>query len=302
MVASIQGWGSTVGGLTGLAHRSRHRGRGGDALDRPGADTGANTSSEAHCTYGAWGERPKPVGALTPVGHSHVLPSYDDRVSDVDPYRRLAGLYDLVVEPMQTGVRRVALRVVPPSPSWRVLDVGCGTGTGMLAYLEAGCSVSGVDVSEAMLEKAEARIGDRGELRLGDGSTLPYPEGHFDLVTTSMVLHEVPAGEREAFVAEMARVAKPEGRLLITDFRFGSLRGLKGRMMRRVSAMIERFSGHYSGYLSFKAGGGVSKVVASAGLSIERTKIVGGGNLAIWVIRPGANRQRALEEDEPSTT
>jgi ubiquinone/menaquinone biosynthesis C-methylase UbiE len=141
-----------------------------------------------------------------------------------------------------------------------------------------------------MLEKANERIGDRGDLRLGDGSTLPYPAGQFDLVTTSMVLHEVPEGEREAFLTEMARVAKSEGRLLITDFRFGSLRGWKGRVIRMVSNVIERISGHYSGYLSFKASGGVPGVVASAGLSIEHTKIVAGGNLAIWVIRSGANR------------
>lgn len=214
--------------------------------------------------------------------------SYDDHVSVVDPYRRLARLYDFVVEPMQTGVRRVALQVLPPSPSWRVLDVGCGTGTGMIPYLESGCSVSGVDVSEAMLEKAEERVGDRGDLRLGNGSTLPYPDGNFDLVTTSMVLHEVPEEARAAFVAEMARVARPDGRLMVTDFRFGSLRGWKGRVTRTVSAVIERFSGHYSGYLSFKAGGGVSAVVASVGLDVEHSKIVAGGNLAIWVIRPEA--------------
>jgi ubiquinone/menaquinone biosynthesis C-methylase UbiE len=207
-------------------------------------------------------------------------------VSLGDPYRRLAGLYDLVVEPMQSGVRRVALEVVPPSSSWQVLDVGCGTGTGMVPYIESGCTVSGVDISEAMLEKAKERIGDRGELRLVDGKRLPYPKGHFDLVATSMVLHEIPEGERETFVTEMARVAKPGGRLMVIDFRFGSLRGWKGRVIRIVSGVIERLSGHYSGYLSFKATGGVPGVVASAGLSIENTKIVGGGNLAIWVIRP----------------
>lgn len=210
---------------------------------------------------------------------------YDGLVSDGDPYRRLAGVYDLVVEPMQAGVRRVALEVVRPEPSWQVLDVGCGTGTGIAAYLEAGCSVSGVDVSEAMLEKARSRVGDRADLRLGDGDSLPFSEEQFDLVTTSMVLHEVPEGEREAFVVEMARVSKPEGRLLITDFRFGSLRGWKGPAMRVVSQAIERVSGHYSSYLSFRSSGGVPAVVESAGLVIDEAKIVAGGNLAIFVIR-----------------
>ena len=201
-----------------------------------------------------------------------------------DPYRRLAGVYDRLIEPMQAGVRRVALDVHPPQPHWRVLDVGCGTGTGMAPYIEAGCTVSGVDVSEAMLEKAAARLGDTAELHHTDGDALPFDDGCFDLVSTSMVLHEVPADARPAFVREMARVAKPAGRVLFIDFRFGSLRGLKGPAFRTLSAVIERFSGHYSGYRSFKAAGGVPGVVGEAGLSIEREKIVAGGNVAIYVV------------------
>ncbi len=180
----------------------------------------------------------------------------------------------------------MALDVVPPQPQWQVLDVGCGTGTGMVQYVEAGCGVVGVDVSAAMLERATARLGDRAELHLTDGDTLPFDRGRFDLVTTSMVLHEVPADARAALVTEMARVAKPDGRLLLIDFRFGSLRGWKGPTLRALSAVIERFSGHYSGYRSFKASGGVPGVVSEAGLDIERQKIVAGGNVAIYVVAP----------------
>ncbi len=203
-----------------------------------------------------------------------------------DPYRRVAGVYDRLIEPMQAGVRRVALDVVPPEPEWHVLDVGCGTGTGMVPYVEAGCMVIGVDVSTAMLEIATARVGDRAELHLTDGDTLPFDGGRFDLVTTSMVLHEVPADARTAFVTELARVAKSDGRLLLIDFRFGSLRGWRGPTFRGLSGVIERFSGHYSGYRSFKASGGVPGVMGEAGLSIEREKIAGGGTLAIYVVAP----------------
>lgn len=205
-----------------------------------------------------------------------------------DPYRRIAGVYDGVIEPMQGGVRRVALDVVPPQPEWQVLDVGCGTGTGLANYVEAGCTVVGVDVSAAMLAKATARLGDRAELHLIEGGTLPFDGGRFDLVTTSMVLHEVPAEARMALVTEMARVAKPDGRLLLIDFRFGSLRGWKGPTFRALSAVIERFAGHHSGYRSFKASGGVPGVLSEAGLGIEREKIVAGGNVAIYVVAPGS--------------
>lgn len=203
-----------------------------------------------------------------------------------DPYRRIAPIYDRLIEPMQAGVRRVSLDLVPPQPDWQVLDVGCGTGTGMAPYVEAGCTVSGVDVSAAMLEKATARLGNRAELRLTDGRTLPFGDDHFDLVSTTMVLHEVPAVAREAFVAEMARVAKPDGRVLLIDFRFGSLRGWKGPTLRVSTGVIERLSGHYSEYRSFKASGGVPGVVDGAGLLIEREKIVAGGNVAVYVVAP----------------
>ncbi len=204
-----------------------------------------------------------------------------------DPYRRIAGVYDRLIEPMQRGVRRVALDVVPPQPEWQVLDVGCGTGTGLANYVEAGCTVVGVDVSAAMLEKATARLGDRAELHLIEGDTLPFDVGRFDLVTTSMVLHEVPAEARASLVTEMARVAKPDGRLLLIDFRFGSLRGWKGPTFRALAAVVERFAGHHSGYRSFKASGGVPGVLSEAGLGIEREKIVAGGNVAIYVVAPG---------------
>ena len=203
-----------------------------------------------------------------------------------DPYRRIAGVYDRLIEPMQAGVRRVALDVIPPEPGWQVLDVGCGTGTGMARYVEVGCTVVGVDVSAAMLDKARARLGDQAELHLTDGDTLPFDDGCFDLVATLMVLHEVPTEARTTFVTEMARVSKPGSALLFIDFRFGSMRGWKGPTLRGLSEVIERFSGHYSHYRSFEASGGVPGVVGKAGLGIEREKIIAGGNVAIYAAAP----------------
>ena len=205
-----------------------------------------------------------------------------------DSYRSIAAIYDRVIEPMQAGVRRVALEVVPPQPGWEVLDVGCGTGTGLVPYADAGCKIVGVDVSPSMLSKAAGRLGDRAQLHLGDGETLPLDADRFDLVTTSMVLHEVPANARGSFLAEMARVTKPDGRMLVVDFRFGPMRGWKGPLLRAVSWAIERLSGHYSGFKSFKADGGVPHVVNSVGLDIRHEKIVAGGNLSIYVVGPDA--------------
>lgn len=207
-------------------------------------------------------------------------------MAEVDPYRRIASIYDRLIEPLEAGVRRVALDVLPPQPKWRVLDVGCGTGTGLAGYLAAGCAVAGVDVSPAMLAQARTRLGDEAELHLTEGDVLPFEAGRFDLVAASMVLHEVAAGDRPDLMTEMARCTRPGGRMLITDFRIGSLRGWRGPALRIVNAGIERFSGHYAGYRSFRAAGGMPVLAEAAGLTIDREKIVAGGNIGIYVLTP----------------
>lgn len=207
-------------------------------------------------------------------------------MAESDPYRRIAPIYDRLIEPMEAGVRRVALKVAPPRPEWRVLDVGCGTGTGLALYLAAGCTVAGVDVSPAMLTQAQARLGDGVELRLTKGEVLPFETGRFDLVTASMVLHEIADADRPSFLAEMARCTRPGGRILITDFRIGSLRGWRGPVLRIVNAVIECFSGHYAGYRSFRATGGIPALAETAGVTIDREKIVAGGNIGIYVLNP----------------
>ena len=72
--------------------------------------------------------------------------------------------------------------------------------------------------------------------------------------------------------------------MLITEFRFGTLRGVKGRALRILSWVIERISGHYNGYRTFRASDGVPGVATDAGLAIETEKVVAGGNVAIFVL------------------
>lgn len=200
-----------------------------------------------------------------------------------DPYRRYARIYDRLAEPLNSGVRRVATALVDPQPGWRVLDVGCGTGTGLVPYRDAGCDVVGVDMSPAMLQQARARLGTEVDLQLTDGRGLPFPDGRFDLVTTSLVLHEVPQAARDHFIGEMARVAAAAGQIVVIDFRFGSNRGWKGPAVRVLTAAIERVSGHYDGYRTFKADGGVGPLLEGANLPIVQEKIMAGGNLAVYV-------------------
>jgi arsenite methyltransferase len=115
----------------------------------------------------------------------------------------------------------------------RVLDVGCGRGlllVGAAKRLTSG-RVVGLDVwrrrdqagndPAATIANAQAEdVAERVELCDGDARQLPFDQQTFDVVVSSMALHNIPgAGGRAAAVGEMVRVLKPGGRVAILDFR-----------------------------------------------------------------------------------
>ena len=97
-----------------------------------------------------------------------------------------------------------------------VLDVGCGTGITDGYLRGAFRSLTGVDVSDGMLERArEANPGFRYESY--DGRHLPYPEETFDVTFAISVLHHVPIAERDELCAEMGRVLRPGGMAILYE-------------------------------------------------------------------------------------
>ncbi len=100
-----------------------------------------------------------------------------------------------------------------------VLDAACGTGRYALRLAEAGARVSGVDTTEEMLAHARCKAADRSlsaDLRLGDIRQLPFTDESFDLVVSGLALCHVP--DLGPVTAEFARVLRPGGRLIISDF------------------------------------------------------------------------------------
>lgn len=206
--------------------------------------------------------------------------------TDHDAYGRIAKFYDRILEPVNAPLRAIGLRLHPVDDSVTMLDVGCGTGAHLNAYIETGAVCHGIDASPAMLEQARDRLGDRVELRLGDAAALPYDFGSFDLVFTSFFLHELDPETRTAALTEMARVVRPKGRILAIDYRAGSLR-MKGRATRALSTVAERVAGrdHYRNWRTYLRAGGIPAMVPDVGLTVESEKIVSGGNLALWLLR-----------------
>jgi Methylase involved in ubiquinone/menaquinone biosynthesis len=98
----------------------------------------------------------------------------------------------------------------------KVLDVGCGTGT-VISILSKneGIELSGVDLSDKMLNIAREKLKDRVELKIGDAEQLPWPNNTFDTVICTDSFHHYP--EPVKVLSEMARVLKPKGYLIIGD-------------------------------------------------------------------------------------
>ena len=100
---------------------------------------------------------------------------------------------------------------------WTVGDLGCGTGQMTSALAPFVGRVIAVDASAAMLQAARKRLQafDNVELRRGDLEALPIDDARLDAATLTLVLHHLPEPQRA--LAEVARVLKPNGRLLIVD-------------------------------------------------------------------------------------
>jgi ubiquinone/menaquinone biosynthesis C-methylase UbiE len=204
-----------------------------------------------------------------------------------DPYRKFASRYDAIFEPMNRNLRSLGLKMYPPKAGMKVLDVGCGTGVHLDKYLSADCEIHGIDSSPSMLEVAKKRLGDRAELYLGDATDMPYENRLFDLVISMLALHEMGPGTRSSVIGEMKRVLKGDGRILLIDYHPGSIRSLKGWLMKVIIFLSEVGAGreHYINFRGFMSVKGLPTIIAEHHLREDQRKIVGGGNIAMLLLR-----------------
>jgi demethylmenaquinone methyltransferase / 2-methoxy-6-polyprenyl-1,4-benzoquinol methylase len=146
------------------------------------------------------------------------------RVGEV--FRSVAGNYDVMNDLMSLGLHRVwkrfAIEMSGVRPGSRVLDVASGSGDLAAAFARRvgpGGQVWMTDINAAMLEVGRDKMADRGfmpPLALCDAERLPFPSDTFDCVSVAFGLRNMTHKDRA--LAEMARVTRPGGRVLVLEF------------------------------------------------------------------------------------
>ncbi len=144
-----------------------------------------------------------------------------------------AAVYDLGVELLFRGTADIMRRqTIPPVTRFlqeqglppqrvRLLDVACGTGRGLqqMATAHPALRFHGVDLSPFYVKEARRRLAKVGEVALvvENAEALPYVDGHFDVVTSVYLFHELPRRARRNVVREMFRTLRPGGLVVLED-------------------------------------------------------------------------------------
>jgi len=157
----------------------------------------------------------------------------------------VARLYDPLVRltMRERAFKSALVRQATIAPDQHVLDVGCGTATLTLLAkrAEPRADVAGLDVDPVMLELASRKVGRSGleiSLQLGSAMALPYADGTFDRVLSSLTLHHLTPEQKVAALREAFRVLKRGGELHVADW------GRPGnRFMRGVFVLVQLVDG-----------------------------------------------------------
>lgn len=179
-------------------------------------------------------------------------------------YARWAPVYDKTFGAVTNAGRRRAVDYIN-NRGGNVLEVGVGTGLS-LAHYSPEMNVTGIDFSEEMLQKARDKVQEMGlshvkELRQMDARALDFPDNHFDTIAAMHVLSVVP--EPEKVMAEIARVCKPGGKVVITNH----FKREKG-----VMASLERVFAPFANTIGWHSDFEIATVLHEDSLTLEEQR------------------------------
>jgi len=171
----------------------------------------------------------------------------------------------------ERALREKMLDLADLTPGEQVLDVGCGTGTLAVAAkrrMGAKGAVCGIDATPEMIARARKKAKTNGvDVRFENAvvEKLPFAEGTFDVVLSTLMLHHLGRMARQRCLSEIRRVLKPGGRLLAVDF---------SEPARNARVLFDYF--HRHGHLKFSD---LQNMLNEAGFPAVETGALGTRNL-----------------------
>jgi phosphatidylethanolamine/phosphatidyl-N-methylethanolamine N-methyltransferase len=168
------------------------------------------------------------------------LPAELDLVTLRKAYARWAPVYDLVFGAVFDRGRRAAIAAAE-QVGGRILEVGVGTGISLPGYSSQN-RIIGIDLSEAMLRKAQRRVADLSltnveQLEVMDAEHLLFPDASFDVVVANHVISTVP--NPETALDECARMLRPGGEMILLS-RIGADAGLRHLIELLLQPVVRR--------------------------------------------------------------
>ena len=143
----------------------------------------------------------------------------DNREAILDQFTRQAVPFSTAPGIRDEEALRLLVTASGAGPADTVLDVACGPGLVAAAFARVARHVTGIDLTPAMIDRAQALVSERGlanvTLQVGDVRPLPYADRAFALVVSRFAFHHFP--DPGAVLREMARVCAPGGRVMVAD-------------------------------------------------------------------------------------
>jgi ubiquinone/menaquinone biosynthesis C-methylase UbiE len=189
-------------------------------------------------------------------------------ISTLARYQRIAPLYDLLDLPFEYGRYRAIRPLLFEGLSGRLLDAGVGTGRNFPFY-PLGAEVTGIDISPAMLARAERRrsaLGAAVTLRQMDVTRLAFPDHGFDAAVATFLFCVLPEASQVPALRELGRVVRPGAPIRLLEYVRPS-----GTVRRALARLWEP-------WMSWAYGAGFDRRteehVPSAGLEIVASRFV----------------------------